>query len=746
MSGGYHQSYCTDLECFDDNIMSPGDTEGMFDFVSDIGHAIGSAAKAVGKGVKAVGAVAGKGLGAISKVVEVIPGVKQVHNLIGKVANKIPIAKEAYAIANQVRRGENLVNVAGNTVKLAAPIVQAALKNMGPIGMAASGALGAMAAGLSGKSLKDIALAAVVGATPSGLDAAVRAALSGNKNAILGEVINQVGNSFLPGTMEKLGADKALAALKKGASVVQLNAIKKTLKTPGSLKAFESVVGSVAKVAKKASSGKGVLKSMVSHTVPKHSGGLFGAVARVAKTHPIGVKMPVHTRLKRPGRNNKRPSTSGKGVVRRMTPALSASVAASLRTIAKNPALAMNPGALAARLQTRVSAVNRAIKLAKGRALPFKRLSPRAQKFVAPYFKRFRLPHSLLGGDTKGLTEDGKQYQVEPGDSMVKTIAKLTGITSGPPLANAMVAYVKANPIKTVVYNPTTKLNEFKFYKVGEKLNIPAAWTVKPAPVVVTPQPSPAPKPVVIDTKQGTPVEITAAPKPVDQTIAASILQSKGLLATWGKTDGANQPGLTDYGMRPEDQQAVWGSRDKLMMMAFENFYNKNYNGRLTVNGDVDPESIEALRAWTEAKAKQVVTPVLPPGGDPISRSPVNDDGTPIKTGGVPVTVQPGPIAQNVPPAPTPVVIPSGQIAIPGGPVITTPEIILPGAIDMTTPAVPPVTATTNEDSVTPATDEQGSLAPLVLGAGAGAVVGGPVGAIVGGLIGLALGGKESNA
>lgn len=439
-------------------------------------------------------------------------------------------------------------------VKKALPIVQTALKNMGPIGMVASGAIGAMQAGLSGKKLSEIAWAAAEGAAPSGIDKALGAAHAiANGSNILKTAIGAAATGFAPATPEALGFDTAIKVLKTEGSKVAMGVARRALPTEGARRAFDAAVGTV---------------------------------AAVVKQNPQAL-------LKRAGSMPDIVVQRARGVLSVQQPNLQHAI----NTLRRNPTLAaQHPLVLAGRLGTTQQTVMQAVKHISGeRLLPWRSLTPRAAKFIKkwhPNAPTTALTHGT--SNTAGLDEAGTHYIVTKGDSPWAIAQKLSG---------------NGNNWKLLIpLNKDKKPGVDKTVWVGEVLNIPAAWqkpqTVQaqtPAPVAVSSQPAPALSRPAVKTPK---IFFT-------RSVAPSILQAKSILVAWAKTDGINQAGFSDYGQTAADLSTDFGARDSFVLTSFQNWDNKTQGTKLLVDGILGPDSLTALQQWAERKAK-AVTPLSP--------------------------------------------------------------------------------------------------------------------------------------
>lgn len=220
-------------------------------------------------------------------------------------------------------------------------------------------------------------------------------------------------------------------------------------------------------------------------------------------------------------------------------------------------------------------------------------LSNKAKKWV-------KSKAGAIGTDVSGLTQDGK-WEIKAGDTG-QTIAKsLTGDSSrwtelkavNPNnMKNAADVKKYGFPVYTYKYNP---------------INIPASW-VKPAvvnqPVSVPATQVPAitsASPTLQSQAQTILTQVSTVLAPAGDSAAQA--QARAILATWGKTDGANRAGLSDYGGLSEIGATAWSARDVLMAASFELWAQTSVR-----DGLWNQTLADALHAWAEQKAAQTVT------------------------------------------------------------------------------------------------------------------------------------------
>ena len=488
-------------------------------FFSSIGHAVSSAAKGIGSGVSRVA-----------------------HD----VTHPKDLAKDSFSVAKYGYK-----NVVQPAVAKGLPIVQTILKNAGPIGMVAGGALGAMKAGLTGKNLESIAWAAAEGAAPTGIDKAIGAAESIRHGSnVLKTAINAGVTHFVPGSPEHLGYESAISVLKTAGNKVALGVARRALPTEGAKRAFDSAIGTV---------------------------------SQVVNTHPAAL-------LKRANSIPTFRMGRAKGVISPYQP----NMQNAIDTLKRNPSLMVeHPMVLANKFGTTQQTVLDAIRhVSTTRLLPWRSLSPAAARFVKKWHPTAPMSALTHGtADTAGLTEDGTQYVVVKGDSPWTIAQRLSG--NG------------ANWTQLKALNKDKKPTIDKNVWTGEVLNIPASWqkpTAKqaPPPVAVSVQPAPSAP------------SLPQAPAPI--SVAPSILQAKSILVAWSKTDGVNQAGLPDYGLNVADLSTAMGPRDTLELQSFQNWDNKASSAGLPVSGQLDAATLQALQSWAETRAAQAIPNVAVPG------------------------------------------------------------------------------------------------------------------------------------
>ncbi len=525
---------------------------------------------------------------------------------------------------------------------------QQALKNAGPAGMVASGAIGAMQAGLSGKNLESIAWAAAEGAAPAGIDTALRAAEAlRHGQSVITVALNAAQQAFTPGSTEAFGFQTAIDTLKKSANKVALGVARSALPSEGARRAFDAAVGVISKSAN-------LNATSLNNLMPRPG---IPNISLKSLRAPLSAV----------------PSAT-KGVV---------------DAIRRNPSLMTgNHQLLAQAMRTNSATVLDAVRQVQNSGkplLPWRSLAPNTVAFVRRYapnapLNALRHAHTNVGG----LDSAGTGYVVEKGDGPWAIAQKLVG---------------NGNRWKELLpYNKDKKPAVDKNIWVGEVLNLPPSWQ-KPVVVVKPPTSALPSAPSIVPTIAPV-TDVVSAATQAANNIIPGVLQAKALLVTWGKTDGINQSGLTDYGTNPADLSTTMGPRDTMMLQSFQVWDNKTLNDGLNVTGNLDAKTLAALQSWAAARATTSIPAQASATPTPIVSSP-----------GIPTASFP-----SLPPVPTvdplPIVIPAGVI----------------GGTD-SNPAAPKV--------ATAAQPASGGSGAIIAG---GAVLGGLLFGVPGALIGAAAG------
>lgn len=317
------------------------------------------------------------------------------------------------------------------------------------------------------------------------------------------------------------------------------------------------------------------------------------------------------------------------------------------RILAQNPNLAaLRPTELAARLHVHPTQALAALSRRAGRMRP-QSLTPQALRMVAAFSPA--VPLGLFRRDTRGFEQSGGGwiYIVEKGDNPYALASKYA--PGGK--ARAGTTYrqlLKANPN----YPLNAKKDNFKNFWAGMKLKWPEGWSV---PTAATPVEAPSTAPT--------------APTPVIPEAAASlasIVQAKALLATWGASDGASEPGVTRYGQSTEDLTTTWTARDKLQLTSFARWSNSARGTSLDTDGSLDAEHLAALKSWAEQKARAPQVPAV----TKTTTTPKATPATPVTTPTVKLPTVPRVTVDTKPPVIEPV---PEILTTPPGPAIAAP-------------------------------------------------------------------------
>ncbi len=602
------------------------DTAGFF---SSIGKIAKGAVKSVAKVATTAAKVYTAPVSLAAKVVKNVPVIGSVAKAYGQLQS-LPLSVTQGVLSGQRldRVAINNLKQTLNSAKTLAPYVQTVISFVPGVGTGVSAAIGAGLAIAEGKSITDAMLAGVKGSLPGG--AAAQAAFEVGKGAIQGKPIDQIAINALP------ISDQQKTLLKQGLSAVKDVAAGKNVAhsiIDNAVKALPAQYGKALQIGMAMGHAKNLQDAI-------KTGVTQGATVYGSKLlSQSGVTNPMRSPLFQ--RANSIPNILVKQV-RAPISAVPSATKAVLDAVKRNPALmASSRQLLAQAMRTNSATVNDAMAIAgrQRNLLPWRSMTPHTVAFIRRYVPNapltaLRHSHTNIGG----LDSSGTVYIVEKGDGPWAIAQKLTG---------------NGNRWKELLdYNKDKKPTVDKNVWVGEPLNLPPSWQkqVKSAPPLVA-LPS-APKPTIAPTVD----PVTAVTNTVT-SIVPSILQAKAILAAWGKTDGINQAGLTDYGLNPADFSTTMGPRDTMMLQSFQVWDNKTLNAGLSPNGTLDAATLSELQNWASARSQSaasspaiptvVASPGLPQSGGSLS--------VPALNSAIPIVI-PDVIGGTAPPTATPAV------------------------------------------------------------------------------------------
>ncbi len=746
-----------------------GAAKGVAKGVSGAAKGVGKAASAVGSAVSHVPVIGAglKGLvtvtlGPYQSMIGVLSGERIDKAVLGNLKSQVGAAK---AIAPYVQTVISIVPGVGQGIsggmsaalalaegKPITEAVLAAAKGALPGGPLAAAAFDAATAVVQGKGLSEVALAAVP--LPAAQKDILRQSLAVAKDIAQGKRVDKIlldrandNLKKLPASVQKAaqvgialaqGQNIQQVALKAGASALGANKVMNPLlKAASNLGVTKSGIEKAVGAAQAIKNGSPVLKSSLGKAVSNYAAnspghvGFKTAVAVLKNTSGNKTAMGVARRAlpneaarqgfdaavgvvaktvsQNPGGLAKRAGSSfvanlskPKGIMSPYQPNLKHAI----ESMTRNPTLVMqHPMVLANKFGTSQQTVLQALKhVGTQRLMPWRSLSPNAANFIRkwnPNANVGMLTHGTY--DTAGLDETGTKYIVEKGDSPFKIAQKLTGNGN------------RWTELKAL--NKDKKPDITKNVWVGEVLNLPASWQ-KPTVKQSSPGPAASSQPA-----PQAPTASTAAKAPI--SVAPGILQGKGILVAWGKTDGASEAGVSNYGSTAEDLSTNFGPRDALQLKSYQNWNNKTGAAKLVVDGRLGPKSLASLQAWAEKRANQAV---------PVS--PTVQTSIPGITTTLPEIVIEGSV-----PSPSPVVIASPGIPqLPPPPVAVSVPVPAPVQIAPAAPA--PVVASPSQSATVPSTakpKKTGSMGPALAGAAIGGTLFGLPGAILGGVAGAAM-------
>ncbi len=563
---------------------------------------------------------------------------------IGKVAKgvvKIAVApiKHTVNAASDIAHGKNvfksvakMVTADLKTLGSVAPYVQTVVSFVPGVGSVASSALGAVSAGLQGKSLAEIAKAAASGAVPGGplMVAAVATAVNMVSAGVQGQNIAKAAATELASAAAGLVPNPQLAQVLRDATKAGINGqnvlkgakasvVRQALNAipdPNARAAAEAVLSGKSPVEAVKAAGAQFLTKVAAKGGPA-TGSLVQAVQVGAAKMKSSNVIPI-----------------------RQVQAMGPSLSPQLRAL--RPSLPFNKPVQRSLVSAR--------KIAPG--VVHRPLSQLARAFVVQRAGAVRR-------DVSGLTPDGK-WLVQTGDTGEKIALAVVGNKS------RWTELKAANPTLMKARAAAAKKYGFPIYK-GDVINLPASWVkaaVVPTPVVTPIQIPPAVVPTGAPMGQPVPqVVITSLPTVLAPSgDNAAQLQARALLAAWGKSDGITSAGSTDYGGLLELGATNWSARDVLQAASFEVWWNRTYRPSAPIlppSGAWTQALNDSLHDWSERKATQILpgavlpTVIVKPSEPAPQAQPPVSPGTDIvpASGGTPVIQLPGLIITGNPPA-----------------------------------------------------------------------------------------------
>ena len=574
---------------------------------------------------------AGKAAGAVANPLQFIPG------KIGELARMAPDPGELLKLTGGVVRGENVANLASR--------LGAALSNVPGLGTVAGAGIAGLVAIGKGQALSDIGLSIARGALPGGdagrlaFDLAVGLAKGGRVDDVaLAAIRNQIPEGA---AREAFNAATRIAhgenVLKVGASLAPTIAANLA---PGALGKLGRATGLDRTAAVLQRQG-GALVAQGRALVP----GAPDLLRRGLTLIPPGpaqaaARAGFAEGARFAGRFASPAAPAALAKARAaLEPAVRPHFDAAVALVARSPELAGRAIAAAPAIGRAVLAgrsaqaatpdVHALIVARQRRAARQGPMSAGARAWLTATISRKRAARR----DAAGLDAGGKTYTVDPGDSAWRIAQNLTGDGN-----HHFLELLAANT--QIPQVGTGNQRNFKFLKVGVRLNIPPAWhvgAVTQAPPVATPGMLPAasrPAPKLAPA----PSPVAAAPSAVPSALKAlpsagapgterddlpAIMQAKSLLYAWEHTDGRAAAGLPDYGSQAADKSPIWSARDTLELMAFGKWANAQ-GASLPLSGDLTQGKLDALVAWAEKKAAGAK-----PGGERIPSTPAGSEAVP---------------------------------------------------------------------------------------------------------------------
>jgi hypothetical protein len=519
-------------------------------------RSVSSAARTVARAPKAVVQVANQA--------SRLPGVKSVVKVAEK-ASHLPGVSHAlvgYRVAADVAQGRNVVRSVGRQVKTAVadtrkglPIAAGVVSFVPGVGQGVASGLSAAAALSEGKSLRDIAIDAAIGAVPGG-QIAKAATQAGYKIAKGQNVLKSVASSGLDYAASTIGGgDVTKKAIRAGVNVARgqnvIEAVGREVLGSGELATRALRAGA------NVSRGQNVVKAVGRE-----------AVSYAKQAVPVASLVPASARNL--AANVQSQVRQAMPLVR---PNFGAPVSIAPEHIARTRRLVSDnrPTRARAPLSGHTPKVG------------FRPLSIVARSALVSAAPRMR-------SEVSGLSSTGTEWIVESGDTGSKIALKLTGN------ANRWTELKAVNP-KIMARSPDLiKKYGFPIY-VGDKVTLPASW------IKTTATQTPA------QTAPGTATNTSPTSTPATVAPAGDLAaqgQARAILAVWGKADGIAYGTVADYGGASEITATQWTSRDVYQATAFATYWKQKGGVPTVSDGNWSEPLAQALNRYMEMKASQM--------------------------------------------------------------------------------------------------------------------------------------------
>jgi hypothetical protein len=479
--------------------------------------------------------------------------VKSVSRAVGSVAKSVvKVAVAPLKAANAIAHGQNVAKSVSGLIKDSLPpksVLKIAAQyagNIPGVGTAVAVAAGGLGAALEGKSLSQIARGAAIGAIPGGPLA--QGAVNAAANLVKAGVQGQ--NLIKAAAHEAVGAAVNLVPDANARAILQ-------------------------KAAAAGLSGKNILTAVERAAVDRAIGMVPADARHLVQSAVNGVNNPQSLLGAAPG------ALLGHVVTMKPGSALEQALGHAGKIAMPNrPELVKRPGTLGPQMNVARRGVF------SGPNVP--RLAPQLMRRSVlhrplPNAAKAWLRNVAGFGDVGALQSDGT-WLVTKGDTGSKIAKALTGNAG---------RWTELKPVNPKIMGRSPALIKqygFPIY-VNDIVYLPSSW-VKTQPQSPT---NPVPNAPTI-----------VAP----QADLAAMGVARTELVAWGKTDGANQPGVADYGTPTDLMAQTWTARDKYAAAGFENWWNKSgFANSLPTDGEFGQPLVEALYQWTTKRAQTPVTP-----------------------------------------------------------------------------------------------------------------------------------------